>query len=105
MSKKHSKAIMEAIVQYAVFKRIFLDNDAMADISSQICKIFPTETAAAYFMKIGKQQPSGKLYNLFHRKRNEFTKQERERVKIPEETLLEPIGTYLCNVALTISTD
>lgn len=92
MSKKVRKMIMDAIVQYAVYKKIFIDNDSMGDIALQICKIFPTENAGTYYHKIG-IKPSGKLYNLYHRKRSEFTKEERER-ETPEETLLEPTGMY-----------
>lgn len=48
MSKKHRKAIIEAIIQYALVKNIFIDHDSMSKISSQICEIFPTETPVEF---------------------------------------------------------
>lgn len=44
MSKKYRKAVMEAIIQYARVKKIYLDHDEMSNVATQICKHFPSES-------------------------------------------------------------
>lgn len=43
MSKKFRKAMIEAIIQYARVKGIYIDLILMENISYQICRAFPTE--------------------------------------------------------------
>lgn len=75
---KHRKIIIDAIVQYARVKNIFLSETLIADIAEQICEPFPTESSKTYYAKIN-GKPSGKLYNAYHTKRGYDSSQKKQQ--------------------------